>query len=198
MHAKDKHTCQLCGFKAKKNQRVIDLNGFYREGDKRSNFVTVCPLCEAPNRLSSFGNRDIGAFVYIPELTQSEINHIYHIYWGSLSFTKMSEAHKKEFDDEEGTFTEILGGFINQMAKRNTTATQMYGAGINDFVTIANILFNLPEKNYENRERMFRHLRFIPNNSFFKKEIEYYEAAIYPNLTKSNREAFKAKLVNKS
>jgi hypothetical protein len=195
VHIKNKYACHLCGFKAKKHQRIIDLNGFYKEGDKMSNFVTVCPLCEVPNRLSKFGNREIGGLVYIPELTQSEINHIYHIYWGTLNFPEMTEKHQKEFDDKDGTFADLLDSFITMIEKRNKTAIQMYGDGINDFVTVANIMFNLPKKNYTNRDKIFRHLRFIPNKDFFKKEREYYDAAIYPNFTQSNRSAFKAKLV---
>lgn len=196
VHIKNKYACQLCGFKAKKHQRIIDLNGRYLEGDKKSNFVTACPICEVSNRLSKYGNREIGSLVYIPELTQSEINHIYHIYWGTLSFPVIAKKHQKGFDDDEGTFADLLDSFITMIEKRNSTATQMYGDGINDFVTVADIMFHLPEKNYKNRERIFRHLRFVPNKDFFIKEREYYDAAIYPNLTQSNRNAFKAKLIN--
>jgi intracellular multiplication protein IcmJ len=195
VHTKNQYACGFCGFKAKKHQEVIDRNGIYDESNNGCDFVTVCPLCMVSNRLSKYGNKEIGMLVYVPELTQAEINNIYHLYWASLCFDDLEESKKEAFDDEEQSFKINIAKFVGQIENRNLAAIDMYGEGINDLVMISDILFSMPEKNYASRGKIFKNLRFIPNLNFFKEQREYYQASIYHNFTKQNRTLFKDQLL---
>ncbi len=70
---RDDYACRCCGFRAQRYQRVIP--SFDGSGVK-DDFITVCLFCESCLALDRAGMSGVGVLVWLPELTQAELNHV--------------------------------------------------------------------------------------------------------------------------
>lgn len=83
--ARDHHTCQYCGFKAKRFMEVVNIDGNYRH-NHIDNLATACPFCAQCFFLESIGKGDFGAgtLVYLPEMSQNELNALCHVLFSMM------------------------------------------------------------------------------------------------------------------
>ncbi|MFA4995355.1 MAG: type IV secretion protein DotN [Bdellovibrionales bacterium] len=65
--ARDDFTCRFCGFRSTQYQRVVPFEG---------SSVTVCTFCEQVLFLERAGIMGSGVLIWLPEITQAELNHI--------------------------------------------------------------------------------------------------------------------------
>lgn len=72
---KDAYTCRYCGFTARQYQKAIPKD--WSVNDPRDGeLVTVCIFCEQCFTLESVASMGSGALVWLPEISQSALNHI--------------------------------------------------------------------------------------------------------------------------
>jgi len=64
---RDNHTCLFCGFRSTQFQRAVPFEG---------NGVTVCSFCEQVLELERAGLMGGGLLIWLPEISQTELNHI--------------------------------------------------------------------------------------------------------------------------
>jgi intracellular multiplication protein IcmJ len=64
---RDDFTCRFCGFRSVQFQRIVPF-----EGD----LVTACSFCEQVVALERAGMMGGGVLIWLPEITQAELNHI--------------------------------------------------------------------------------------------------------------------------
>ena len=83
---RDNHTCQYCGFQAKQFQEVINQDNNY-QNNKLSNLATACCFCAQCSFLEAVGKGDYGGgtLVYLPEMTQEELNGLCHVLFCAIS-----------------------------------------------------------------------------------------------------------------
>jgi len=74
---RDDFTCRFCGFRAVQYQRLVPT----QEG-----FVTACGFCEQVMGLERAGLMGGGFLVWLPEITQAELNHIVRAIYVAQSF----------------------------------------------------------------------------------------------------------------
>lgn len=82
---RDQHTCQYCGFCANNNLDVINRDSDYRN-NKLSNLVTACSFCAQCFFLEAVGKGEFGGgvLVYLPNVSQSELNAMCHVLFTSM------------------------------------------------------------------------------------------------------------------
>jgi intracellular multiplication protein IcmJ len=82
---RDNHTCQFCGFQAKKHQDVVNLDGDY-SNNSAANLVTACCFCSQGFFLEAIGKHEFGGglLIYLPELTQGELNALCHVLFAMM------------------------------------------------------------------------------------------------------------------
>ena len=82
---RDDYTCQFCGFRACQYQEVVNLDGNYRN-NRANNLATACPFCAQCFFLEAIGKSDFGggSLIYLPEMTQSELNALCHVLFASI------------------------------------------------------------------------------------------------------------------
>ena len=74
----DDNTCQFCGFRSSKYHAI------YETGEQATLFsgrkqVTACNLCQLLQRYGHLKKEPVGFLAYLPELTQTEVNHVARI-----------------------------------------------------------------------------------------------------------------------
>lgn len=70
---RDDYACRCCGFKAHRYQRAISSAAIRGAKDE---YVTVCLFCELCFALDRVGVVGGAALIWLPELTQAELNHV--------------------------------------------------------------------------------------------------------------------------
>ena len=77
---RDRYTCKFCGFQAKLFQEVVNLDSNYTN-NRMENLVTACCFCSQCFFIESVGVGGYGGgtLVYLPELTQPEVNSFCHV-----------------------------------------------------------------------------------------------------------------------
>ena len=93
---RDRQQCFYCGFKARSGLSVINRAGNYRK-HQMINMLTVCPLCAQCGFLESVGVGDYGggSIIYMPEMSQIELNALCHNLFSAMTLCTESENNSK-------------------------------------------------------------------------------------------------------
>jgi hypothetical protein len=87
---RDGFTCRCCGFTSKRFQRVV-ADPVSVQDDKA--FATVCTFCEMALALDRAGPTSGALLIWLPELTQAELNHTLRaLYVAKVSKTPLAAA----------------------------------------------------------------------------------------------------------
>lgn len=74
--ARDDFTCVFCGFRSQRFQEIRPTNP---DGDARPNraddWVTCCHMCDQVQSLERAGIMGEGILIWLPEMTQAQLNH---------------------------------------------------------------------------------------------------------------------------
>ncbi len=95
---RDSHTCQFCGFTAKKYQEIHHINqDIYDHSEK--NLTTACIFCHQCFQLDKVSDMRSGVLIWLPEIEQHELHHIARsIYIARISQGPVAEAARKALD----------------------------------------------------------------------------------------------------
>lgn len=85
IYARDQFTCQYCSYCSYQHLEVVNLDGNYRN-NRATNLVTACSLCAQCFFLESIGKGDFGGgtLIYLPEMTQGQLNAMSHVLFASM------------------------------------------------------------------------------------------------------------------
>ncbi|MBI1273804.1 MAG: type IV secretion protein DotN [Alphaproteobacteria bacterium] len=72
---RDDYTCQYCGFRSSRFQRVIPRD-WAAADTSASNLVTACTFCEQCFALETVTAMGSGSLLWLPEISQADLNHI--------------------------------------------------------------------------------------------------------------------------
>jgi hypothetical protein len=120
------NVCDFCGFKADKFQEVLSYDG---------ENVTACSFCYQTANLFACADRRAGYLIYLPELTQIELNHVLRaIYVARTDINpKIADKARRAFDvftarrkianeilgtDDPKTLAEIIASFMSDAEKK--------------------------------------------------------------------------------
>lgn len=102
--ARDDYTCVYCGFKAERFQEIRPLNidGVAR-GSKADDWVTACHMCDQCLSLERVGMMGEGILIWLPEISQSELNHLIRaLYIARASEGEAGETAKRGLEALKG------------------------------------------------------------------------------------------------
>lgn len=115
---RDRYTCQFCGFQARLYQDIVNLDGDYTN-NRLSNLVTACCFCAQCFFVESVGVGGYGGgtLIYLPELTQAELNSLCHVLFALLPMIPdTNPVHR--------IFIEALN-FARKLLKKNLVKAQV-------------------------------------------------------------------------
>jgi intracellular multiplication protein IcmJ len=113
---RDDFTCRFCGFKSKQFQRVVPIS---------DGFATACGFCEQVLSLERAGLMGGGVLIWLPEITQAELNHIARAIYVARA-------------EEGGPMADIANRALDALMQRRTDAKKRLGT--DDPLLLATIL----------------------------------------------------------
>ncbi len=161
---RDRYTCQFCGFQAKLFQEVVNVDGDYTN-NKVSNLATACCFCAQCFFLESVGMGDYGGgtLVYLPEMTQGELNSFCHVLFCAIT---NNTGYKSSAQTLYRTFK-----FRSQIIE------DKYGEGTSDPAVFGQLLIDSEITDYQTTELIFQHMRLLPSRAKFRNQIEQWAQA---------------------
>ena len=156
---RDKYSCGYCGFTAKINMAIMNKDHDYRNNTS-GNMITACPFCLQCNFLEQVGasGKNGGILVYLPEITQAELNGTMHTLFCSIANATTHEASSKEM--------------YNAFRLRAQPIENTYGEGRSNPLEFSQMVINTPTDNPEHiYNEILKDLRLVPNINDYKEQI---------------------------
>lgn len=161
---RDKYTCQFCGFQARLFQEIINIDNDYTN-NKLSNLVTACCFCAQCFFIESVGVGGYGGgtLVYLPELTQPELNSLCHVLFCAIT---NDTGYKSSAQN-------IYRGF----KFRSQVVEEKFGEGTSDPAIFGQLLIDAGVNKEEIKAQLFKNVLLLPSRAKFRKQIEKWASS---------------------
>lgn len=162
--ARDNYICQFCGFQAKDYQEIINLDGNYNN-NKMANMVTACCFCAQCFFLESVGVGGYGGgnLIYMPELTQAELNSLCHVLFCAMT--------------NDTGYKSSAQTIYRSFKFRAQAIEDKYGEGTSDPSMFGHLLIDSGHTSDNVAKDILRDIRLLPSRAKFRKQIEHWAAS---------------------
>ncbi|MDP3561460.1 MAG: type IVB secretion system protein IcmJDotN [Legionellaceae bacterium] len=160
---RDRYTCQFCGFQARLYQDVVNLDGNYNN-NQMTNLVTACCFCSQCFFIESVGVGGYGGgtLIYLPELTQAELNSLCHVLFCAIT---------NDTGYKSSAQTIYLGFKV-----RSQQVEDKFGEGTSDPAIFGHLLIDSTPITDEQMTVICNGIRLLPSRAKFRKQIEGWAA----------------------
>lgn len=154
------YTCQYCGFRSKKYQEIVNIDGDYRN-NKTSNLTVACPFCVQCMFLNVVGKGEEGGgtMIYFPEMSQNELNAVCHVLFCAI--------------DHESSYQKYAQNIYRTMSLRSKIIEKVVGEKMSDPAIFANSLMNLGKK-IDVTNSHYQGIRLLPSREKFLNQISFW------------------------
>lgn len=167
---RDRYTCQFCGFQARLFQEVVNLDSNYTN-NKLTNLATSCCFCAQCFFVESVGVGGYGGgtLIYLPELTQAELNSLCHVLFCAIT---NDTGYKSSAQN-------IYRGF----KFRSQLVEEKFGEGTSDPAIFGQLMIDAGVNDEERRAQLFKNILLLPSRAKFRKQIEKWAANALEEIT---------------
>lgn len=161
---RDKYTCQFCGFQAKIYQDIVNIDGDYNN-NKLTNMVTSCCFCAQCFFIESVGVGGYGGgtLIYLPELTQAELNSLSHVLFCAIT--------------NDTGYKNSAQTIYRSFKFRSQVVEDKFGEGTSDPSIFGHLLIDSGPISDENLAKIFNNIKLLPSRAKFRKQIESWAAS---------------------
>lgn len=177
---RDKYTCYYCGFESKKFQEVHHLNDNHNDHTEE-NLVTVCPLCHQSHHLNSAAINNGAELIWLPELTQAELNHLCRVLFVANQIKEDSGNKNKHFIINNSLAYIWQTLFYSRKKVLDTKISE----GCSDLGKFAQVLLDIrieKPKVYEKREIWLKNFKLLHNPNRFQLQTQYWKENEFKDL----------------
>ncbi len=166
---RDNYTCQFCGFQAREYQDVVNLDNDYHN-NSLSNMATACCFCAQCLFLESVGIGDFGGgtLIYLPELTQAEIDSFCHVLFCAITNDTGYKASAQSV--------------YRTMKFRSQVIEDKFGEGTSSPAIFGQLLIDSGIETDEVSNAILKDVRLLPSRAKFRKQIETWAATALEEL----------------
>lgn len=160
---RDNYTCQFCGFQAREYQEVINLDGDYKN-NKAANLVTACCFCAQCFFLESVGVGDYGGgtLIYLPEITQGELNSFCHVLFCAIT--------------NDTGYKATAQSIYRSFKFRSQIIEEKFGEGSSNPSAFGQLLIESGATESDTATALMTDIRLLPSRAKFRKQIEHWAA----------------------
>lgn len=166
---RDNYSCVYCGFKSLRWQELHHLDDNH-SNNKLDNVVTTCPLCHQCYHLGIAGTTSGGSIIWLPEITQEELNHL------------VRTIFVAQFYDQHVEINQAANLLYETLKTRELFVEQNLAAGASDPGLLGQALLKMKPNDYKEREKFLQNLRLLPSKSRFVNQIDYWAKEVYKNI----------------
>ncbi len=161
---RDRYTCQFCGFQARLYQDIVNLDGNYAN-NRLNNMATACCFCSQCFFLESVGVGGYGGgtLIYLPELTQSEVNSLCHVLFCAVT--------------NDTGYKNSAQTIYRSFKFRSQIVEEKFGEGTSDPSIFGHLLIDSGPVAEDNLVKIFNNIRLLPSRAKFRKQIERWAAS---------------------
>ncbi|HBD7295988.1 TPA: type IVB secretion system protein IcmJDotN [Legionella pneumophila] len=161
---RDRYTCQFCGFQARLYQDIVNLDGDYTN-NRLSNLVTACCFCAQCFFVESVGVGGYGGgtLIYLPELTQAELNSLCHVLFCAIT--------------NDTGYKSSAQNIYRSFKFRSQIVEEKFAEGTSDPAIFGQLMIDSGVNSEEIREKLFKNIRLLPSRTKFRKQIEKWAAS---------------------
>ena len=166
---RDSYTCQYCGFQTREYQEIVNIDGNYNN-NKFSNLITACCFCAQCLFIESIAldERGGGQLIYLPEMTQVEINGFCHVLFCAMG---------------NGTgYQDAAQSIYRSFKFRSQPIENKYGAGTSNPAVLGQLLLEYRTQDSKPDRTILKDLRLLPSYTKFKVQLEAWAAAALEEL----------------
>ena len=158
------YTCQLCGFQAMLYQDIVNLDGDY-SNNRMNNLVTACCFCAQCFFIESVGVGGYGGgtLVYLPEVSQSEVNSLCHVLFCAIT--------------NDTGYKNSAQTIYRSFKFRSQIVEDKFGEGTSDPSIFGHLLIDSGPITDETSAKIFMNIRLLPSRAKFRKQIEQWAAS---------------------
>lgn len=169
---RDRYTCQFCGFQARLFQEVVNLDHDF-SNNRLSNLVTACCFCAQCFFIESVGVGGYGGgtLVYLPELTQSELNSLCHVLFCAIT-------------NDTGYKTSAQS-IYRSFKFRSQIVEDKFGEGTSDPAIFGQLMIDSRATAPEISDKLLKNIRLLPSRAKFRRQIERWAASALEEMTET-------------
>ena len=169
---RDRYTCQFCGFQARLFQEVVNLDYDY-SNNRLSNLVTACCFCAQCFFIESVGVGGYGGgtLVYLPELSQPELNSLCHVLFCAIT--------------NDTGYKSSAQNIYRSFKFRSQIVEEKYGEGTSDPAIFGQLIIDSGLSSKETADDLFKNIRLLPSRAKFRKQIERWAASALEEITEN-------------
>lgn len=161
---RDNYTCQFCGFQARYYQDVVNRDGDF-SNNRLDNMLTACCFCAQCFFVESVGVGGYGGgtLVYLPELTQPELNSLCHVLFCAITNDTGYKSSAQA----------IYRGF----KIRAQAVEDKFGEGTSDPAILGQLMIDADSLEAGQMSAIFQNMRLLPSRAKFRTQIEKWAAS---------------------
>lgn len=161
---RDRYTCQFCGFQARLFQEIVNKDGNYGN-NVLSNLLTACCFCSQCFFLESVGVGGYGGgtLIYLPELTQSEVNSLCHVLFCAIT--------------NDTGYKNSAQTIYRSFKFRSQIVEDKFGEGTSDPSIMGHLMIDSGHATDDVATTIFTNIRLLPSRAKFRKQIERWAAS---------------------
>jgi intracellular multiplication protein IcmJ len=160
---RDRYRCQYCGFQANQYQDVVNIDGDF-SNNKISNLATACCFCTQCFFIESVGVGGYGggALIYLPEMTQKELNSVCHVLFCAIT--------------NNTGYKTTAQALYRSLKQRSQLVEEKFGEGTSDPSVLGQLIIDSGASSDE-VTKVFTNLRLLPSRAKFRMQIEHWAAS---------------------
>lgn len=145
------------------------------QNEELANLVPVCELCHAPFHLDLVTRKwpgDVGKVIFLPELTQPELNNLLQAAFYAMAVKKVGEENKSE--GQPNVHPHVLYQKLEARAdqvERNAKG-DILRAGLSKPFVLGRVLAEMDDDAYAKRDELFKGLRFLAPQTHFVAQAQ--------------------------
>lgn len=170
---RDKYTCQFCGFQAKLHQDIINLDGDY-SNNRMANLATACCFCAQCLFLESVGVGGYGGgtLVYLPELSQTELNSLCHVLFCAIT--------------NDTGYKSSAQTIYRSFKFRSQVVEEKFGEGTSDPSIFGHLIIDSGPLSEEVFAKITKDIRLLPSRAKFRMQIEQWAASALEEIAENS------------
>lgn len=162
-----KGSCEVCGVALTSDMRHSHLH--------KKLWYNSCGMCYFAENLDGIPSFKKGSIIYFPHMSQARLNSVLRAIWSVESLNDIGDMND-EYNVMSATFDEL-----NAMIEGQINITTSY-FDFSDPDILSSLLNLLPPEDYEQRWKLLRSFRWLPDRSVFEDEMVYWAQKSFHHL----------------